>query len=99
MTPVIGVIVIVEITCQPGPAADLVPLTDSDRGEGSAACPLDGSATDNKEPCAPDNSPVNADCKLGILRQIVVIHFDKGSKKSKERGKESELCICLGVST
>lgn len=40
MTPVIGVIVIVEITCQLPIAVALVPLTNSDKGEVSSVRPL-----------------------------------------------------------
>lgn len=80
MTPVIGVIVTVEITCQlPIPLA-LVPLTNRDRGEGSSTHPPDDFSSDNKECRASDNLPVTAECGLERVGQIVVIHSDKDSK-------------------
>lgn len=80
MTPVIGVIVIVEITCQLPIAVALVPLTNSDRGEGSSARPPDDFSSDNKECRASDNLPVTAERGSERVGQIVVIHFDKDSK-------------------
>lgn len=80
MTPVIGVIVIVEITCQLPIAVALVPLTNSDRGEGSSARPPDDFSSDNKECRASDNLPVTVECSSERVGQIVVIHFDKDSK-------------------
>lgn len=80
MTPVIGVIVIVEITCQLPIAVALVPLTNSDRGEGSSARPPDDFSSDNKECRASDNLPVTVECGSERVGQIVVIHFDKDSK-------------------
>lgn len=80
MTPVIGVIVIVEITCQLPIAVALVPLTNSDRGEGSSARPPDDFSSDNKESRASDNLPVTVECSSERVGQIVVIHFDKDSK-------------------
>lgn len=87
MTAVIRVIVIVEMTCQLALAAELVPLTDSDSREESWSRTSDEFSADNKERRAPDNSPVNAACASQILSQIVVIHFDKDSKK-RERQRE-----------
>lgn len=80
MTPVIGVIVIVEITCQLPIAVALVPLTNSDRGEGSSTRPPDDFSSDNKECRASDNLPVTVECSSERVGQIVVIHFDKDSK-------------------
>lgn len=85
MTPVIGVIVIVEITCQLPIAVALVPLTNSDRREGSSTHPPDDFSSDNKECRASDNLPVTVECGLGRVGQIVVIHFDKGSKMLQSR--------------
>lgn len=91
MTPVIRVIVIVEMTCQLALAAELVLLTDSDSREDSWTRTSDEFSADNKERWAPDNSPVNAACTSQILSQIVVIHFDKDSKKREtERGRERD---------
>lgn len=87
MTPVIGVIVIVEMTCQLALAVELVLLTDSDSEEDSRTRSSDEFSADNKKHWAPDNSPVNGACTSRILSQIVVIHFDKDSKK-RERGRE-----------
>ena len=72
MTPVIGVIVIVEITCQLPIAVALVPLTNSDKGEVSSMRPPDGFSS--------DNLPVTVECSSERVGQIVVIHFDKDSK-------------------
>ena len=80
MTPVIGVIVIVEITCQLPIAVALVPLTNSDKGEVSSVRPPDGFASDNKKCRASDNFPVTVECSSERVGQIVVIHFDKDSK-------------------
>lgn len=80
MTPVIGVIVIVEITCQLPIAVALVPLTNSDRGEGSSTRSPDDFSSDNKECEASDNLPVTVECSSDRVGQIVVIHFDKDSK-------------------
>ncbi|KAH1172571.1 hypothetical protein KIL84_016410 [Mauremys mutica] len=80
MTPVIGVIVIVEITCQLPIAVALVPLTNSDRGEGFSTRPPDDFSSDNKECRASDNLPVTVECSSERVGQIVVIHFDKDSK-------------------
>lgn len=85
MTPVIGVIVIVEITCQLPIAVALVPLTNSDRGEGSSARPPDDFSSDNKECRASDNLPVTVECSSERVGQIVVIHFDKDSKTLRSR--------------
>lgn len=81
MTPVIGVIVIVEITCQLPIAVALVPLTNSDKGEVSSMRPPDGFSSDNKKCRASDNLPVTVECSSERVSQIVVIHFDKDSKK------------------
>lgn len=62
MTLVIGVIVIVEITCQLPVAVAVVPLTNSDRGEGSSMRPPDDFSSDNKECRASDNLPVSVEC-------------------------------------
>lgn len=80
MTPVIGVIVIVEITCQLPIAVALVPLTNSDKGEVSSVRPPDGFSSDNKKCRASDNLPVTVECSSERVSQIVVIHFDKDSK-------------------
>jgi hypothetical protein len=80
MTPVIGVIVIVEITCQLPIAVALVPLTNSDKGEASSLRPPDGFSSDNKKCRASDNLPVTVECSSERVGQIVVIHFDKDSK-------------------
>ncbi len=48
MTPVIGVIVIVEMTCQLALAAELVLLTDSDSREGSWTRTSDEFSADNR---------------------------------------------------
>lgn len=80
MTPVIGVIVIVEITCQLPIAVALVPLTNSDKGEVSSMRPPDGFSSDNKKCRASDNLPVTVECSSERVGQIVVIHFDKDSK-------------------
>lgn len=80
MTPVIGVIVIVEITCQLPIAVALVPLTNSDKGEVSSLRPPDGFSSDNKKCRASDNLPVTVECSSERVGQIVVIHFDKDSK-------------------
>lgn len=80
MTPVIGVIVIVEITCQLPIAVALVPLTNSDKGEVSSVRPPDGFSSDNKKCRASDNLPVTVECSSERVGQIVVIHFDKDSK-------------------
>lgn len=85
MTPVIGVIVIVEITCQLPIAVALVPLTNSDRGEGSSTRPPDDFSSDNKECRASDNLPVTVECSSDGVGQIVVIHFDKDSKMLNAR--------------
>lgn len=80
MTPVIGVIVIVEITCQLPIAVALVPLTNSDKGEVSSMRPPDGFSSDNKKCRASDNLPVTVERSSERVSQIVVIHFDKDSK-------------------
>ena len=80
MTPVIGVIVIVEITCQLPIAVALVPLTNSDKGEASSVRPPDGFSSDNKKCRASDNLPVTVECSSERVGQIVVIHCDKDSK-------------------
>ncbi|EDL97921.1 rCG23237 [Rattus norvegicus] len=82
MTPVIGVIVIVEITCQLPIAVALVPLTNSDKGEASSVRPPDGFSSDNKKCRASDNLPVTVESCSERVGQIVVIHFDKDSKVS-----------------
>ena len=74
MTPVIGVIVIVEITCQLPIAVALVPLTNSDKGEVSSMRPPDGFSSDNKKCRASDNLPVTVECSSERVGQIVVIH-------------------------
>lgn len=81
MTPVIGVIVIVEITCQLPIAVALVPLTNSDKGEVSSMRPPDGFSSDNKKCRASDNLPVTVECSSERVSQIVVIHFDKDGMK------------------
>lgn len=102
MTPVIGVIAIVEITCQLPIAVALVPLTNSDRGEGSSARPPDDFSSDNKECRASDNLPVTVECSSERVGQIVVIHFDKDSKTlwSKRRiikiNESARVSFCLG---
>lgn len=81
MTPVIGVIVIVEITCQLPIAVALVPLTNSDKGEASSARPPDGFSSDNKKCRASDNLLVTVEC--GSERELARLLSLTATKAAK----------------
>lgn len=89
MTLVIGVIVIVEITCQLPVAVAVVPLTNSDSVEGSSTRPPDDFSSDNKECRASDNLPVSVECvSEKDLAKLLSFTLTKTAKCSGREGGE-----------